>query len=213
MKRTLSFLLSLLLCSHACLCQTFDEWYKQNKTQKKYLLLQIAKLQTYMAYAKQGYQIVQGGLRLVGDIKEGDFRLHNDYFTHLQTVSPSIKKYSKVTAILSIQLQMLQTYRSGISKLNAESLLTGSNKGECRQIMEAVIDDALLDIGSLQAILTDGSFSMTDEERVEQIDQIYLSINQKKDLQRQFLLAVQATIHQRKQSSSDMNYLLDLIKP
>jgi len=212
--KTVILLISLsLITSQACFSQTFDEWFKQQKTQKKYLLLQIARLQAFLGYIKQGYEIVGGGLRLVGDIKQGDFNLHNDYFDHLKTVSPNIRKYSKVAAIITIQVRMLQTYQSTLSQLRRETILTNNNVDECQQIMRASLDDALLDIVALQTILTDGSFSMTDDERVEQVNQIYLSISHKKDVLNSFILTVNGTIRQRTQSSRDMDAILQLMKP
>lgn len=213
MKTTIFLISLILLAGHASFSQTFDEWFKQKKTQKKYLLLQIARLQVFLGYIKQGYLIVDGGLRLVGDIKRGDFNLHNDYFNHLKAVSPNVNKYSKAANILAIEIQMLQTYQSALSKFKHEPMLTSNHIGECKQIMVALLDDAMFDITSLQIVLTNGSLGMTDDERVEQIDQIYLSVKHKEELLSSFLLTVQGTIRQRQQSSRDMDALLQLSNP
>ena len=37
--------------------QKWDEWFKQKKTQKKYLIQQIAALKVYLGYLKEGYDI------------------------------------------------------------------------------------------------------------------------------------------------------------
>jgi hypothetical protein len=213
MKATIFLIILSLVTCQVCVSQTFDEWFKQQKMQKKYLLLQIARLQVYLGYVKQGYQIVKGGLRLVGDIQQRDFNLHNDYFRHLKTVTPTIRKYSKVAAIIAVQVQMLQTYQSARSTLQVEAMLTKGNLEECQQTMGTLLDDVLLDVTALQTVLTDGSLSMTDAERVEQIDQIYISINHKKDVLNNFLLTVNGTIRQRQQSSRDMDTFLHLLKP
>lgn len=42
--------------------QTFDEWFRQKKTQKKYLVQQIAALKVYLGYLKEGYEIAQKGM-------------------------------------------------------------------------------------------------------------------------------------------------------
>ena len=70
----------ILLAGSFCHAQTYDEWFRQKKTAKKYLLDQIAALQTYIGYAEKGYSIVTGGLNTIKDIKHGDFNLHNNYF-------------------------------------------------------------------------------------------------------------------------------------
>ena len=35
--------------------QTYEEWFQQTKTQKKYLLQQIAALKVYIGYAEKGF--------------------------------------------------------------------------------------------------------------------------------------------------------------
>lgn len=44
--------------------------FKQNATQRKYLMEQIALLQTYLGYAKQGNAILKNGTDLIGGSKK-----------------------------------------------------------------------------------------------------------------------------------------------
>ncbi len=96
------FVLSVSFCQG----QTYDEWFRQKKTQKKYLLEQIAALQTYIGYAGKGYSIVTGGLSIIRNIKHGDFNLHNNFFNSISSVNPAIKKYSKVVSIIVMQISI-----------------------------------------------------------------------------------------------------------
>lgn len=48
------FIMFFVNRSHA---QTWDEWFNQKSTQKKYLLQQIAAFEAYLSYAKKGYDI------------------------------------------------------------------------------------------------------------------------------------------------------------
>jgi hypothetical protein len=57
--------------------------FNQNATQIEYMIQQIALLQTYIGYVEKGYDIVNKGLTLIGDIKNGDFKLHNEFFNGL----------------------------------------------------------------------------------------------------------------------------------
>ena len=50
------------------------------KTQKKYLLQQIAALKVYISYAKKGYNIVSSGINTIRDIKKGELNLHNNFY-------------------------------------------------------------------------------------------------------------------------------------
>jgi hypothetical protein len=56
---------------------------------------------------KKGYNIVEDGLSAIDDIKHGDFDLHNNYFTSLQQVTKSVKKYAQADSVAAIQNQIL----------------------------------------------------------------------------------------------------------
>src|ERR1700754_3999329 len=94
-----------------------NEMFKQKKTQRNYLIKQIALLRTYLTYVKKGYQIVDKGLSLIGDIKDGTFKLDQDYFNSLKQVNPLIRNSPKVNEILVYE----QAIRKGFQKLLADS--------------------------------------------------------------------------------------------
>src|SRR5690606_37042983 len=90
--------------------QTWDEWFQQKKTQKKYLIKQVAALQIYLGYVKKGYEIARQGLNLIGDIKDGDFSLHKDYFESLKAVNPAIRNSAKVAEIILLQKLIMRDF-------------------------------------------------------------------------------------------------------
>src|SRR4051812_10045971 len=110
MKR---YLLTVLLLAgvQASYSQTWQEWFRQRKTQIEYYLKQIASLKIYADYLQKGYSIAKDGTSLINDIKHGDFNLHNDYFTSLHTVSSSVKNYSRISVIISDQISILKSLR------------------------------------------------------------------------------------------------------
>ena len=69
----------LFLAAGTVEAQTFSEWFRQKKTQKKYLLQQIAALQVYIGYAQKGYRIAKEGLTTIGGFTKGEFDLHSDF--------------------------------------------------------------------------------------------------------------------------------------
>ncbi len=78
--RKLGLFTMVLISVEVCDAQTFDEWFKQQETQKKYLIQQIAALQVYTGYVQKGYSVAKKGLATIGSIKEGDFNLHSNFF-------------------------------------------------------------------------------------------------------------------------------------
>src|SRR3546814_4811730 len=75
----LCWLIAMLPCSDLFAQATkWKEWFRQKKTQKEYLVMQIAALQAYIQVAKRGYEIAKTGLTTIGNIKDGDFNLHRE---------------------------------------------------------------------------------------------------------------------------------------
>jgi hypothetical protein len=71
--------------------QGVSTFFSQSETRLKYYAEQIATLQGYIADAEKGYKIVESGLQTVDQIKNGEFNLHNAFYTALKTVSPTVK--------------------------------------------------------------------------------------------------------------------------
>src|SRR5437762_1594743 len=103
MRTTILALFALVL-SNISISQTAAEWTQQKRTQKKYLLQQIAALQTYLGYVKKGYGIADKGISTVQMIKNGEWNLHKDFFSSLSLVNPAIKKCGKVADIMTMQV-------------------------------------------------------------------------------------------------------------
>src|SRR3954462_11965140 len=101
-------LLSILLLSlgSTLSAQTFSEWFRQNKTQKKYLLEQIAALEVYAGYLQKGYAIAKDGLNTINSIRHGDFELHDNHFQSFRKINPTIRNLGELTEIKSLQEQI-----------------------------------------------------------------------------------------------------------
>jgi len=86
--------------------QTFAEWFSQKKTQLKYLTQQIAALEQYGSYVKQGYAISQNGLGNIGGYIKGEYSSHTAYYNALKSVNPAIKGNGKADSIISYAAQI-----------------------------------------------------------------------------------------------------------
>lgn len=166
---TLCFLILVVTGSHA---QTFDEWFRQNQTQKKYLLEQIAALKVYEDYVKAGYKIVGGGLDLIGDIKDGEFSLHKKYFSDLVTVNPSLKRYSKIAETISRQIELVQISQRTLRTLRQSGMMKEEELLYIKRVFDRVIDHAAALLDELAMLLADGQVSLKDDERLARIDRL-----------------------------------------
>ena len=82
---------AIIMFSREGFTQTIEEWTQQKQTQIKYLLNQIAANKVYIGYLQKGYSIASKGLSTIGQIKNGEFTLHQDFFNRLLSINPAIK--------------------------------------------------------------------------------------------------------------------------
>ena len=153
--------------------QTFDEWFRQNATQKKYLLQQIAALQIYMGYVQKGYTIAHNGLNMINDIKKGDLSLHSDYFNSLKTVTPAVRKYGKIADIIAFQFQIVNEYKSTSRELQKNKAFNSAEIKYFNTVFNRLIDDCTSTIDELTIIITNNQLEMKDDERIRRIDALY----------------------------------------
>jgi hypothetical protein len=153
--------------------QTFNEWFRQKKTQKQYLIKQIGLLKIYLGYIKKGYEIVNYGLTTIGHIKEGDFNLHRDFFARLKTVNTHIANSAKVADIIAYQVFIMEELKRVNNYCKSSEDFTPQ---EARYVTDVytnmlVLTDA--SISELLVIIRSGESEMKDDERLERIDKLY----------------------------------------
>lgn len=179
MKKILLFLLLVVSAGSSLQAQTFAEWFQQKKTQKKYLLQQIAALQVYIGYAKKGYNIVKDGLNTIGGFTRGEFNLHTDYLNSLKSVNPEIRRYAKVADIIALQVKIVKNYNRTYGRLNSSNAFSNDELTYIRRVFGRLLDDCDKSLDELITITTDGKLEMKDDERIARIDKLYLDMQDK----------------------------------
>lgn len=149
--------------------QTWAEFFKQKKTQKKYLLNQIAALQVYIGYARKGYELVDNGLQAVRDITSGEFSLHHAFISSLKQVSPAVRNDLRVAEIISMQLSVLRLSGSW----GDHELLSSGNRAYISGIRSDVRERCLDVLEELLLVVTAGKAEMGDQERLRRIGVMY----------------------------------------
>jgi len=186
MKKILLFLLFFISAAGSLQAQTFAELFQQKKTQKKYLLQQIAALQVYIEYAQKGYKIAKEGLTTIGGFTRGEFNLHTDYFNTLKSVNPEIKHYAKVAEIIALQVQIVQNYHRTYRQLNSSDAFSDNELAYISRVFSRLLDDCAKTLDELITITTDGKLEMKDDERIARIDKLYLDMQDKFTFSRSF---------------------------
>lgn len=176
--------------------QTFSEFFKQNKTQKKYLLKQIAELQSYIALAREGYGIVSDGLNVIANLKNGTFSLDKDYFSSLDNISPAVKKDNNIANAVALQSSINSLYDK--AKKDEQSVyLSSSEQNYIQKVWSNLLDKCSDDITQLNNLTTAGNYTMTEDERLRAIGKVYKDMQDKNDFANSFYNEVKVLINQR----------------
>lgn len=177
--KKLFFLAFIASLSASVKAQTFAEWFRQKKTQKKYLLEQIAGLQMYIGYARQGYSIAEDGLNVIGDIKHNELNLHSDYLNSLKTVNHAITKYGKVADIIAFQLKIMKVYKNAYRQVEQSGSFNAGEIKYIKEVFNRLIDDCAGTIEQLTMVITGNQLEMKDDERLKRIDALYNDMQDK----------------------------------
>ena len=170
MKGTLMLL--LVLIGNRVIAQNWQEWMQQKKTQRKYLLQQIAGLKLYLDYAEKGYKIAQTGLTTIEKIKHADLALHDEFFKSLKKVNPKIASSMKVTSALEKTVLIVKEVRQAISGLQSSGQFTPEEVAMYVRGFEGLLMQCTETVEELVNLITSGYYEMTDEQRLQRIEAI-----------------------------------------
>jgi hypothetical protein len=153
--------------------QTFNEWFRQKKTQKKYLIEQIAALKVYLDKLKKGYNIANKGLTTIGHIKNGNFNLHRDFFSSLKNVKPAISNSAKVADIIAFQIYVTRDMKRIYDFCENNKHFTPEEVRYIAKVHTNMLFLCDASISELLSIIRSNETQMTDDERLLRIDKIY----------------------------------------
>lgn len=184
--------------------QTWSEWFKQKKTQKRYLLEQIAALKVYAGYLKKGYEIVDGGLSTVRDITKGEFSLHNAFISSLKQVSPAIRKDVRVAEIIALQIGII----GGFAEVKGSEYLSAEELAYVGLVQGAVTMECFDDLEELLLVVTSGRLEMKDDERLARLAAIYENVLDKSAFVRDFCGNIFSLLEQRRAGQQEIGGML-----
>jgi hypothetical protein len=179
-------------------------FFTQKQTQTQYLAQQIAALKVYASYLQKGYEIVDGGLNTIGDIKGGHLKLDRQFFEGLTTIHQKVRSraidvlqlYSNIEKAIAKDRRFLRrsTALERFEKEFAEKVYKGTE-----QVLKKFYDE-------LNQLL-DGSFKMTDDERLIRVEGIYIAMNENYQFLKRFSQDIQKMEIQKQQESKDVKIL------
>jgi hypothetical protein len=191
MKKITWMLLFLLLGNAAKLAAQAQE--------AEQLLLNVeklAQLKQILSDMKKGYTVLSTGYFTIKNISEGNYNLHQTFLDGLLAVSPTVRKYQKVTRIVDYQLFLLQEYKRAYNRFRQDKNFRPEEIQYLHRVYTNLFQLSLQNLDELATIFTANQLRMSDEERLQAIDRIYQDMLDKLVFLRQFnhtttLLAVQ----------------------
>lgn len=178
--------------------QTFAEWFKQKKTQKKYLVQQIEALAVYSGYLKKGYRIATNGLGSISGSLKIENGQHTTYYNRLKTVDGEVKNNPMVIDILTWQKNILKR----LAVIGQTAGLTREELNYLSDVREAVLKDCDNQINTLQNVLHNGNLEMSDAERLALISQVHAGMLDNYRFTSGFTAQVQIYAGQRRQEQN-----------
>lgn len=163
-------LIFLIRSSHA---QNLNEWLRQNRTQKKYLETQIVELKIYLELTKKGYQIAKDGLATIHSIKNGEFKLHKNFFDTLLMVNPVVSGSPRLKDITDLHGQINEICNKGPTLLARSGQLSNPELSYITKVYGKLYDDCQGILNALLTLIRDGNLKMNDAQRLERLEVLY----------------------------------------
>lgn len=207
-------ILAVVLTGSVCQAQTFDEWFKQKETQKKYLIQQIAALKVYTGYVQKGYDIAQKGLTTISNVKSGDFNLHKGFLGSLKNINPTVSRSAKAADIISLQVRTLKVYKGAHKRIRGSGAFNSEEVNYIFSVFTSLLADCHTVLAELNEVITSGKLEMRDDERLVRIDNLYTRMQENYVIAQSFSGEAKLLLIQRegKKAEIQKSQLLIVIK-
>ncbi|MCV2484808.1 TerB family tellurite resistance protein [Flavobacterium sp. SH_e] len=143
------------------------------------LILNIEKLSQFkkiLSDMKKGYELLSGGYKTVKDMTEGNFSLHKTFLDGLMQVSPAVKNYKRVGDIANFQILLMKESRKGLSRFMESESFSAQEIAYFEKVYGNLLSQSLRNLDELATVITADKLRMSDDERLEAVDAIYLEM-------------------------------------
>lgn len=181
----------------------------------KQLVLNIEKLTQFkqiLKDMKNGYRILSGGYNTIKDLSQGNFSLHKTFMDGLMQVSPTVRKYKRIGAIANYQMLLVKEYKGALKKFKNSSLFNDKEIQYIEKVYANLFKQSLRNLDELTTVVTANKLRMSDDERLESIDRIYMDMQDKLLFLRNFNGNNAVLLVQRSKEHNDVNSLHELYK-
>jgi hypothetical protein len=158
----------------------------------------------------KGYKILTKGYNTIKDIAEGNFNLHKVFLDGLFAVNPSVRNYKRIPSIIQYQQFLMREYKRTFNRFKNDPNLTVREIKYLEHVYEYLFKQSLRNLDELIMIVTATKLRMSDEERLQAIDRIYLDMENKIVFLKVFNNSTQMLAIQRARENHDVETLQKL---
>ncbi|WP_427874041.1 TerB family tellurite resistance protein [Flavobacterium sp. MMS24-S5] len=171
------------------------------------LILNIEKLSQFkkiLSDMKKGYELLSNGYKRVKDMSEGNFSLHKAFLDALMQVSPMVKNYKRVGDVVNYQILLVKESRNALGRLTTSESFNEKEIKYFDQVYGYLLSESLRNLDELTMVITADKLRMSDDERLEAIDNIYLQMQDKLFFMRDFTASANLLLLQRAKEKKDV---------
>lgn len=208
MKKILIAILILVLCLG---------WVPQRASAQsaeiQQLVLNIEKLSQFkkiLSDMKKGYELLSGGYNTVKSMSEGNFSLHKTFLDALLQVSPAVKNYKRIGDIAHFQLLLVKESRNGLNRFVNSGSFSPQETAYFEKVYGNLLQQSLRNLDELLMVVKADKLRMSDDERLQAVDGLYLQMHEKLLFLRSFNKETSVLALQRVKETADVHALRNL---
>jgi len=167
----------------------------------------LSELRTILQDMYQGYEVVDKGYSGVRDIVRNNFNLHKAFLDGLLAVSPSVRQYYRVAAIIDMEGSLITESQNAEHTWIASGVFTSTELGYIHGLNAALFGRAGRYLDRLTMLVTADELRMSDAERIERIDDIYKEVAGDLEGLRRYNEEVSIQVVQRTKEMQHINLL------
>ncbi|WP_426582618.1 TerB family tellurite resistance protein [Mucilaginibacter sp. R-33] len=134
----------------------------------------LASLKDILGQMYSGYSVLSKGYSAVKSVARGNFSLHEVFLDGLYLVSPAVRKYPRVTDIISDQAQLVREYKAAAAGFNQNAGFSPDELAYIMKIYNNLAGQSLKNLDALAMVVTDSQLRMSDAERLTAIYRLFL---------------------------------------
>ena len=180
---------------------------KAQSAEIQQLILNIEKLSQFkkiFSDMKKGYELLSGGYKTVKDMSEGNFSLHKTFLDALMQVSPVVRNYKRVGDIVNFQMLLMKESKNGLNRFVKSGNFSVKEISYFEKVYGNLLSQSLRNLDELTIVVTADKLRMSDDERLQAIDEIYRQMQDKLLFLRNFNASSNVLVLQRAKEAKDV---------